>query len=76
MKLAVRKEEGAIPGGGFHYMLHPMKMTSEFEAEMYRLMGYIIIEVPETIGEEYLDQARQALRHQLEIAHLAEKSLK
>lgn len=68
MKLAVRKEEGRIPGGGFHYMLHPMAMTNDFEAECFKRMGHVIVEVPNDKGEQLLKAGRAALAHQMEIA--------
>lgn len=72
MKLAVRKETGEIPGSGFHYFLLPIKLESDFQAAAFEQMGHIIIEVDADKAEALLDQARLALRHQIEIAHLAE----
>lgn len=68
VKLAVRKEEGRIPGGGFHYMLHPMIMESDFEAECFERMGHVIIEVPKEKGEQLVKAACAALAHQMEVA--------
>jgi hypothetical protein len=72
MKLAVRKEPGHIPGGGFHYMLFPMKMESDFHAHAFALMGYIIVETSEEDGERLLKEARAALKHQCEVALMAD----
>lgn len=74
IKLAVRKEEGSIRGGGFNYFLHPLKMDNDASAEIFRLMGYIIVEVGETRGEELIVQARAALHHQIEVAWLTDVS--
>lgn len=68
MKIAVRKEEGRMPGGGFHYMTHPIPMTDDFEAECFRQMGHVVIEVPDPKGQQLIQSAKQALLHQLEIA--------
>jgi len=73
MKLAVRKDPSSIPLGGFHYLLFPMKMDSDDQAAFFELLGHIVIEVPDERGEILLNQAKEALRHQLEIATLAEK---
>lgn len=75
IKLAVRKEEGSIPGGGYHYMLHPMAMTSKEEAEIFALMGHVILEVDRCQGERLLDDARVALRNQCQVAVLTEQAL-
>jgi len=72
MKLAVKKEPGFIPGGGFHYMMHPMKFESDQQAAVYELMGYNIVTVDEATGERLLEQARAALSHQVEVAYLTE----
>lgn len=72
MKLAVRKEEGSIPGGGFHYMLHPLAMNSEFECAVFAQMGYIIFEVPDDKGAQLIKAACAALSHQLEVAVFAD----
>jgi len=72
MRLAVRKEEGSVPGGGFHYLLHPIAMTSDAESEIFRLMGHIIIEVDDGLGGRLLADAGCALRHQVEVACLVD----
>lgn len=72
MKIAIRKEEGGIPGSGYHYMAHPIPMRDEFEANCFKLMGHIIIEVPDNKGEQLLMAAKAALAHQLEIAVFAD----
>lgn len=72
MKLAVRKEEGSVPGGGFHYLLHPIAMKSDAEGEIFRLMGHVLIEVEEARGEQLLGEARAALRHQVDVAYLVD----
>lgn len=72
VKLAVMKAPGHIPGGGFHYMLHPMKMTCEAEASIFELMGYNIIEVDEETADRLIKSAMLAINHQVEIAYLAE----
>jgi hypothetical protein len=76
MKLAVRKDVGSVPGGGFHYMLHPMKMQSDQEAEIFNLMGHTIIEVDEERGEGLLKSAIAALNHQIDVACLTEEAIK
>lgn len=73
MKLAVRKEPGIIPGSGFHYMLFPIAMKDDFEVECFRLMGHVIIEVPNDQGEKLLKEGRAALGHQIEIAKIADQ---
>jgi hypothetical protein len=73
MKLAVRKEPGYIPGSGFHYMLfcvHPME--DEMESAVFARMGHIIIDVPDEDGQRMMNEARAALKHQMEIAYLAD----
>lgn len=72
MKLAVRKEQGAIPGGGFHYMLHIEPMPTAVEAAIFDKMGYIVVDVSDETGARLLEQARAALLHQVEIAVLAD----
>lgn len=76
MKLAVKKDHGSIPGGGFHYMLHPMKLEpEEMQAAVFELMGYHIIDVDEPTGERLIASARAALNHQIEVATLTERAL-
>lgn len=72
MKIAVRKEEGGIPGGGFHYMLHPIQMRCEQEAAIFGLMGYHVIGVDDAKGTRLLQEANAALRHQVEVACLVD----
>ncbi len=72
MKLAVRKEEGSIPGAGFHYNLHPIEMRNDLETEIFQRMGYIIIEVPEKKGAQLIKAACAALSHQIEVAVFAD----
>lgn len=76
IKLAVNKMPGHIPGGGFHYLLHPIAMMSDQEAEIFKLMGYVIIEVPGEKATELLKEANAALKHQVEVAILTEQALK
>lgn len=76
MKLAVRKDEGSVPGGGYHYMLMPKKFEDERETQIWQMMGHIIIEVPDEHGERLLTQAGAALNHQMEVAVLTEKAIK
>lgn len=74
MKLAIKIDSsGNYPGGGFHYMLHPMAMRSDREADIFRWMGHTIIEVSDEQGVRLLDSAGAALNHQIEIAILCEK---
>ncbi len=75
MTLAVRKEPTSVPGGGFHYALHPIAVESGAQAAVFELMGYIIIEVDEAVGERLLRHAISALEHQIEVAVLAEKAI-
>lgn len=72
MKLAVRKDEGSVPGGGFHYFLHPIEMQSNVEAQLFGVMGYVLIEVEEERGKALLTEAREALRHQVDVAYLVD----
>jgi hypothetical protein len=72
MKLAVKKESGIIPFSGFHYTLHPMKMENNEQADIFNLMGYVIIEVEDSAGERLIEAAISALNHQMEIASLTE----
>lgn len=73
VKLAVRKDEGSVPGGGYHYCLFPKVIENDVEAQMFRMMGFILIEVPNDQADRLLAEAGAALRHQVEIAVLAEK---
>jgi hypothetical protein len=72
VKLAVKKDEGSVPGGGYHYMLCPFAMESDKHAALWELMGYIIIEVDAEAGDRLLAGAREALRHQMEVAYLVD----
>lgn len=72
MKLAIRKDEGSIPGGGFHYMLHPFAVEEGCEG-FWRVIGYVVVDVPDPEGQRLLKQAGEALRHQVEVAFLCEK---
>lgn len=72
VKLAVKKEEGRIPGGGFHYMLMPMRIEDAFQASAFERMGNIIIEVTDERAEELIKQAGEAMMHQLNVAVLAD----
>lgn len=77
MKLAVNKMPGHIPGGGFHYLLHPIAMQSAEEAALFELMGYVILDIADDAkGERLLRQAQAALQHQVEVAVLTEEELK
>jgi hypothetical protein len=75
MKLAVKKEEGRIPGGGFHYLLIPKRMESPEEAEIWEFTGHVIIDVPSEVGERLLKESGQRLKHEVEVAHYAERAL-
>lgn len=78
MKLAVRKDEGSIPGAGFHYMLMPLRLEGPnkvADADILALTGHVIIEVSDEVGERLLKEAVAALNHQVEVATLAEKAL-
>jgi hypothetical protein len=72
MKLAVRKEPGTVPGGGFHYMLHLMAMESDAQAAVFEMIGYQITEVGDDEGARLLRDAGKALFHQVEVAWLVE----
>lgn len=76
MKLAVRKEEGIIPGSGFHYSLHPFPMKDDFEAVVFEKMGYHIIELGDEDGKRLCSEAGKALMHQIEVAVLVEERKK
>lgn len=71
MQLAVRKDVGGVPGGGFHYMLHPIAMGPH-EGEIFALMGYHIIDVGPARGARLLAESVAALRSQIEVAYLVE----
>ena len=73
MKLAIKKDEGSIPGAGFHYMLHPCQVEDQL-AGFWRQIGYTVVDVPEERGKRLLQEAGAALRHQLEVAHLCENT--
>ena len=75
MKLAVMKAEGHIPGGGYHYMLHPIALKDDFEADVFKMIGYVILEVTDADGEKLLKEAREALMHQCQVAVLTEKAI-
>ena len=51
-------------------------MTNDGEAELFEMMGYIAVEVDSEKGKMLIDQAVNALNHQITIAVLAEKELK
>lgn len=72
MKLAIKKDEGSIPGGGFHYMLHPFRIPDE-EAPLWSAIGYQVVGVGEEKGQRLLKEAGDALRHQVEVAFLYER---
>lgn len=72
-KLAVRKEECILPGSGFYYRLHPLKMEHDMQAAVFQQMGYIIISVDDKKAERLLESAREALGHEVEVAWLTEK---
>lgn len=76
MKLAIRKDPGSIPGAGFHYFLHPIKMSTDWDAGVYEQMGNIIVEVDDKEGERLIAEAENALLHQCEIAHIADRAEK
>lgn len=73
MKFAVRKEEGQIPGAGFHYMLHPIAMRNDIEAAIFSRTGHLIIEVDTATGNRLINEACAALNHQCEVALITEK---
>lgn len=72
-KLAVMKEEGRLLGGGYHYMLFPAEIKDDFQAKIYKHMGHIIIEVEPEQAKELLEGARLAMKHQIEIAVIADQ---
>jgi hypothetical protein len=72
MKLAIKKDEGSIPGGGFHYMLHPFEVQDR-EADFWKAIGYVVVDVSEEKGKRLLQEAGEALRHQVEVAFLCEQ---
>lgn len=75
-KLAVMVDfSGKVPLGGNHYMLFPKKLGVQ-ESEIFRLMGYEIIEVDEIEADRLIDQAGAALNHQVEVAVLVETQKK
>ena len=53
-------------------MLHPIRLESEAHAEIFKLMGYCVIEVGDERGEQLLRDACAALKHQVEIAYLVD----
>lgn len=76
MKLAVNKTPVHIPGGGFHYLLHPLEMRNQQEVNIFISLGYIIIEVPDAKGDQLIESAQAALAHQLEVAAFTEAALR
>lgn len=75
VKLIVKKEEGSIPGAGFHYMLIPILTDNEAELMIWEQMGHIIIEVPKTTSDRLLHESGISLRHQVEVAVFTEKQI-
>jgi hypothetical protein len=79
MKLAVmygKDTSGKVPMGGYHYMLMPVKLENEQQAQIYEMMGHIIIEVPDNKGEQLIKAACAAISHQLEVAVFADAAEK
>lgn len=74
VKLAVKKEPGAVPFSGYHYMLHPFKMSSDYEAAVFKQIGYIIVEVDEATANRLTAEACAALNHQVEVAFIVENA--
>lgn len=72
MFLAIKKEEGSIKGAGFHFMMHPFRMNGREQVDIYKLMGYHIVQVPDERGEKLLEDAKVALSHQVEVAFLVD----
>ena len=72
MRIAVKKDEGSVPGGVFHYMLHPNAMATDGEAAIFHAIGYHVLSVNNLTGERLLKEARETMRHQVEIAYLTE----
>lgn len=73
MKLAVKKDGGELQGlGGYHYMLVPFPMEDDKHAELWALMGHEIVEIDDQNGARLLRDAREALRHQVEVAYLVD----
>jgi len=70
--LAVKKDEGSVPMGGFHYMLHPIEMRSPEEAQIFQFMGYVIVEVDAAWGKKLVAEAHAALAHQVQVAVLVD----
>lgn len=72
MKLAVKKDGGELQGlGGYHYMLQPFELD-DFQEKAYRMMRHVIIDVDYATGLRLLEDARNAMRHQVEVAILCE----
>lgn len=79
MKLAVRKETGSVPGGGYHYMLMPFRLDGDqaiADPAIMELTGHVIIDVADDVGERLLKSAGAALQHQYEVAILTEQEIK
>ena len=74
MKLAIKKRADILPDN-FHYFLHPIPFQNDFEPQLFSQMGYIIVDVDDETGNRMLEESRSSLRHQLEVAHLAERKI-
>ena len=76
LKLAVKRDGGELQGlGGYHWFLFPMVLDDK-QAAIYEHMGFIIIEVEETLCEQLLKDAAVALNHQLLLATLCHEVIK
>lgn len=72
MLIAVKKEEGSIPGGGFHYMTLPKPLEGYQLAMMWRAMGWEVIDVDDAIGKQIIEGAEKALAHHWMVAQLVD----
>lgn len=75
MRLAIKKEHGRLPMGGFDYLLMPQAIQPD-EEHFYTGMGFQLITVTDEQGTRLIQEAKRALQHQTEIAYLVEESLK
>jgi hypothetical protein len=75
VKIAVRKTESIYPNN-FHYNVLPIPIESEELAASFELMGNIILEVDDDNGKRIMQQAKDALAHEVEVAILTERTLR
>lgn len=56
-------------------MLHPIE-CDDLQAKVFKLMGYVIVEVDGDTAKRLVNAARDAMLHQLEVAAITEEAIK